>query len=150
MNEIERICNSHMSKERKIQELNALKEYANYNINSYDALIKEIDYKIYKIENDIYLEEIIDKNNKINAKLPYKKSVSILTSAMGLLGTKSCIEFASKKSLDNNSLEGFFYALLITALVDTAALITVSSTIKDMYNRKIYNEEISSYQRRLK
>ena len=70
MNEIERICNSHMSKERKIQELIAL--------------------------------------------------------------------------------EGLFYALLITALVDTAALITVSSTLKDMYNRKIYNEEISSYQRRLK
>ena len=150
MNEIQRIYSSNMSRDRKLEELNALKEFTICSINSSGELVKEIDNEISKIENDDYYEDIIEKNNKINERLPFKESVSLLSLATGIMCTKTCVEFANTKLVDNDSLETFFYALLTTALVDTAAIMLSQSTIKDMYNRKIYNEEISSYQRRLK
>ena len=96
-------------------------------------------------------EEILVKEyNKINERLKSNIPFGGVSLVMGTIFTTDFIRLVSHIIPEGSYNEIRLAATMFgTAFFDTAALELIPNTIKDMYNRKLYEEEIT-YKKRLK
>ena len=103
--------------------------------------------KLKELKEEVLLKEY----NKLNERIKTNTILGGISLALGTAFTTEFIRMINYSIPEGNYSELHLAATMFgTAFFDTAALELIPNTIKDIYNRKLYEEEISSYQKRLK
>ena len=151
MKDLEKVCSSNKSYKEKIDELKALKVYAELNINAYEEYIKSIEDSKEKLDSDYYLYQMIDRKNRLINGLIVKIPSAILSALIGTNLTMETINLYMGKLGENDIIPENILSLIVgTAMFDTLALALTPNVIRDIYNAKLYKNEISTYKRRLR
>ena len=151
MRDIEDICSSNLTYDEKIKELKSLKEYTIFNIDEYIKYINEIDKAMDELSKGSYLDKMKNNLDYISHKLLVKIPASLISMGLGVYFTKNFINMAQDPEIELHYSDTDFMTIIFgMCIFDTLSVVSIPETIKDIYNRKLYKEEISSYQRRLK
>ena len=93
---------------------------------------------------------ILEKNKLINS-FKIKIPVTLISLISGTILTTDLINMISAKIYESGIYDLKSITVLIgSAVADSLTVLVGSQLLKDLYSTKLYNNEINSYQRRLK
>ena len=151
MDKIDELCSSNDSYEKKVKKLKKLRKRVNEEINAYNEYLNLIDKAEEDLENGKYLELMILEKNKLINSFKIKIPVTLISLTSGTILTTDLINMISAKIYESGIYDlKSITVLLGSALADSLTVLVGSQLLKDLYSTKLYNNEINSYQRRLK
>ena len=151
MDKIDELCSSNESYEKKVKKLKKLRKRVNEEINAYNEYLNLIDKAEEDLENGKYLELMILEKNKLINSFKIKIPVTLISLISGTILTTDLINMISAKIYESGIYDLKSITVLIgSAVADSLTVLVGSQLLKDLYSTKLYNNEINSYQRRLK